>query len=111
MGRVDGDLGPRVEAECARADVAPERVQLVGREHAAATRLTPRDPLELTKLLERVDADVRVGSDADRDATGPDSLGGEEPVAEIGLGGRARADRRAGRREEVELRTVRVGRV
>ena len=108
---VDRDLRPRVQTERASADVAAERVQLVGREHAPAARLTPRDALELAELLEGVDAHVRVGSDADRDRPFPDALGREEAVAEIRLGGRARADDRSGRGEEVELGTVRVGRV
>ena len=41
----------------------------------------------------------------------PDALGGEEPVAEVGLRRRARADRRPGRGEEVELGTVGMRRV
>ena len=40
-----------------------------------------------------------------------DPLGGKEPVAEVGLRRRARADRRARRGEEIELRAVGVRRV
>ena len=89
----------------------PEPDQLLGREDAAAAGLTAGDALELAQLLERVDADVRVGSDAERDRPVPDALGREEPVAEVCLGRRAGADRRAGRGKEVELGAVRVRRV
>src|SRR5207344_2993815 len=109
MPEVDLDLRPLVEAQRPRADVSAERVQLVGREHAASLRLAARDPLELAELLEGVDADVRVGADAERYRAPPNALGGQEAVAEVRLGGRTGADRRPGRRNEVELGAVGVG--
>ena len=74
-------------------------------------RLAPCDALELAKLLERVDADVRVGADRDRDTPLEQRRAGGEAVSEIGLGRRAEADRAAVRGEEVELGVVRVGAV
>ena len=95
-----------------RASGRPARAeaeQLLGREDASSTGLASRDALELAELLERVDPDVRVGPDAERDRAGADALGGEEAVAEVGLRRRAGADRRARGRQEVELRAVRMG--
>ena len=92
-------------------DLAAECVELVGREHAPAPGLTSRDALELAELLERVDAHVRVRADADRDAASADALGRKEAVAEVGLGRRARADRRRRSGEEIELGAVRVRRM
>ena len=73
--------------------------------------LPPRDALELAELLERIDADVRVGADAERDAAMADTHDGQEPVSEIRLGGRAGADRGAAVAEQVELGAVGVRRV
>ena len=81
---------------------APKQSSALGREDAAPARLPARDPLELAQLLERVDPDVRVGADAERDPAVRDPRRGEEAVAEDRLGRRAGADasrptRRAGR--------------
>ena len=111
MPEVDRDLGPCAQTERARTDVTAERVQLVGREHPAATRLAPCDALELAQLLERVDAHVRVRSDAEGNRSAADALCGKEAVAEVCLGGRTRADDCARRGEEVELDAFRVGRM
>ena len=69
----------------------------------AAQRPAARDPLELAKLLQRVDPDVRVRADADPDASLAHALDGEEAVAEVRLGRRADADAGVGLRDEVEL--------
>ncbi len=105
------DVVPRVEPERRGADVRADLPELVGREHAAAALLPPRDALELAELLERIDADVRVGADAERDAAMADTHDGEEPVSEIRLGGRAGADTRPAVAEQVELDAVGVCRV
>ncbi len=111
MPEVDRDLGPRAQTERARTEVTAERVQLVGREHPAATRLAPCDAFELAHLLERVDAHVRVRSDAEGNRSAADALCGKEAVAEVCLGGRARADDGPRRGEEVELDAFCVGRM
>src|SRR5262249_19532702 len=111
MRKVDLDVVPVLETERAGALVRAEAEQRLGRNDVAAPALSARDPLELAQLLERVDADVRVRADADADAARADALDWEEPVPEIRLGRRARADARAGAREQVELVAVRVGRV
>jgi len=108
----DAGTGTRAERrERASADIAPEPVQLLRREHTAPARLTPRDALELAKLREWVDPYVRVRADADWDATRTNAFGWKKAITEVGLGRRARADRRAGRREEVELGAIGVCRV
>src|SRR6185437_5159075 len=71
-------------------------------------RLAPRDAVELTQLLERVDAHVRVRADAESDSAVEEPLDREEAVAEVRLGRRADADARAGGREQVELVSVGV---
>ena len=76
---------------------------------ASAARLPARDALDLAQLLERVDPDVRVGADAERDPAVLDPRGREEAVAEVGLRRRAGADRRSRLGEQVELRAVGVG--
>jgi hypothetical protein len=97
------------------SSTAPTRAadlpQLVGCEDSAPTFLPPGDTLELAELFERVDADVRVGADAERDSAMPHANGREEAVSEISLCRRAGADRRAAVAQKVELRTVRMGRV
>src|SRR4029079_18476247 len=72
------------------------------------SRLAPCDAVELTQLLERVDAHVRVRADAEPDASVKEPLDREEAVAEVRLRRRAGADARAGRREQVELAPVGV---
>ncbi len=51
-------------------DLRPEAKQLVGAEDAATAGLATCDALELSQLLERVDAHVRVRPDAQRDGSG-----------------------------------------
>ena len=108
---VDLDVGPRARAPAPRALVATEAQQLVDRDHVAASALPARDSFELAKLLERVDADVRVRADAERDPARAHALDRQEPVAEVRLGRRADADARARLGEQVELGAVRVRRV
>src|SRR5688572_6036329 len=111
MPEVDLDLRPGVDAERTRADLPTEDIQLVRREHASPSSLASRNPLQLTEFLEGIDAHVRVGADADGNAARPHPLGGKEAVAEVSLRGRARADRRAVGRDEVELGPAGVGRM
>ena len=80
------------------SDAAPSSAPI---ERSASTVRTSRrpglpacDPVELTQLLERVDAHVRVGADAEPDAAVQEPLDRQEAVAEIRLGRRARADAR-----------------
>jgi len=65
--RVDLDVGPLLEPERARAFVGAEAEERVGRQHVSAAGLAAGDPVQLAQLLERVDADVRVGADAESD--------------------------------------------
>ena len=73
-----------------------------------AAGLAPGDPLQLAKLLERVDADVRVGTDTEWDPALEQALGGDESVAEARLGRRADADSGTRLGDQVELVVVRV---
>src|SRR6266699_1849713 len=67
MCEVDRDLAPRFEPEGCRAFVGAEAEQRVRRDDVAAAGAPPGDAFQLAQLLERVDADVRVGADADAD--------------------------------------------
>ena len=71
-------------------------------------RLAPSDALELAELLQRIDPDVGIRADAERDPALAEALDGREAVAEVRLRGRADADARAGLGEEVELGVVGV---
>src|SRR5437588_9741143 len=106
MGKIDLDVIPLLEAERAGALVRAEAEQRLGRDHVAASALAAGDPFELAQLLERVDPNVRVRADAQADAPLADALDGEEPVAEIRLRRRARADPGAAVRNQVELCAV-----
>src|SRR5438093_9777907 len=103
MVEVDLSVVPGLEPEGARTLVRAAAQKRADREHVPTSRLPPRDPLELAELLERIDAHVRVGADADSDPARTDALDGQEAVAEVRLRRRARADPRAGAGEEVEL--------
>src|SRR5262245_23557723 len=103
MGEVDVDVAPRVQAQRASAYLLAERVELVRREDAAATGLATSDALELSQLLEGIDADIGVGADRDRDRARPDALRRQEAVPEVRLRGRARADGRTRGREQIQL--------
>src|SRR5262245_3185338 len=111
MAEVDSDVRPGRETERAGADVLPERVQLVRGGDASPACLSPGDALQLPELLERIDANVRIGADRDGDRTSPHAVRGEKTVAQVGLGGRTGADRRSRRSEKVELGAVRMRRV
>src|SRR2546423_5791675 len=103
---IDLDVVPTLKAECAGALVGAEAQERLGGDDVAAAALTAGDALELTQLLQRIDANVRVRPDADPDAPGADALDGQEPVAEVRLGRRACTDARAGPREPGELGAV-----
>ncbi len=103
--------GPGVDPERARAVSPADLPQLVRREDPARAALAPGDPLELAQLLERVDPHVRVRADAERDPAMVHANRREEAVAEVGLGRRAGADRRACVAKQVELGAVRVRRM
>ena len=109
--QVDLDLGPRLEPQRAAAFVGAEAEQPLRREDAAGAGLAPGDPFQLAQLLERVDANVRVRADAERNPAMLDPRRREEAVGEIGLGRRTGADCRAALREQVELGTVGMRRV
>jgi CDP-diacylglycerol--glycerol-3-phosphate 3-phosphatidyltransferase len=111
MAKVDRDVRPRLEPERTATADSADREQVVDPEDVAPPGLAPRDPVELAQLLERIDAHVRVGADAELDAAVEDALDGEKAVAEVRLRRRAGADTRSGRREQVELVPVRVRRV
>ncbi len=97
---------PRLRAPLVR-QAAPERRRGArvagGDQHVAATALAARAALRLARLLERVEAHVRVGAERDRHAAPPELGGGQEAVAEVGLGGRAGTDGGARLRQQVEL--------
>src|SRR5205823_8479424 len=91
--------------------VGAEAEQAAERDDVSSDRLSPRGALELAELLERIDPDVRVGADADADATLAERLNRREPVAEVRFGGGTQADPRSGLGDEVELRLGGVSRV
>src|SRR5581483_12244165 len=101
-------VGPAVDPERGRALVGAEREQRVERDDAAAPCRAPRDPVELAELLERVDADVRVGAGADADPAFAEPPDRREAVPEARLRRRAETDARAGLGEQVELRVRRM---
>ena len=110
IGGSAGDDARRGEAEAARAvlgEAAPERRRRArvagGHEHVAPPAQPARAPLALAGLLERIQAHVGVGAERHRHAALPQLGGGQEAVAEVGLGRRARAHRRAGLGQQVEL--------
>src|SRR6185436_4984877 len=103
---VDLDLTPRVESQSASAVRAADRPQRVRVEHAASAVLPPRDALQLAELLEGVDPNVRVTPDAERDPAVEHADRRDEAVAQVGLGRRAGADRRAAVPQQVELGAV-----
>ena len=108
MVEVDGDRGPVVEPERPSAAAGADGEELVGAESLAGHRLAPRDSGKLSELLERIDAHVRVGADAERDAALGQAADGSEPVTEIGLGRRTQADSRPDPGDKVKLVIVRV---
>ena len=64
--RSTDDVRPPLEAERGRPLGRAEREQRLDRDHVPAAGRAAGDPLQLAQLLERIDADVRVGADADR---------------------------------------------
>ena len=76
MGEIDEHVVPVLEAERACTLVGTEAEKRLRGDDVSPTRLTPRDPLELAQFLERIDADVRVGADADAYAARADALDG-----------------------------------
>src|SRR3954468_12596436 len=111
MLEVDLCVGPGLEAERRGALVRTEAKEGVGRNDISTQRSAARDSFQLAQLLERVDSDVRVRADAHPDAALAELLDREEAVAQVGFGGRARADARIGLAHEVELRVVGVRRM
>src|SRR5262245_21536855 len=108
MRGVDLDRCPLLDAERGAPLVRADREQRVDGQDVAAAGLAARYAVELPKLLERVDAHVRVGADAEADAAMEEPLHGEEAVAEVRLRRRARAHARARLAEQVELVPVGV---
>ena len=111
MLEVDLGVGPGFEAERRGSLAGAHSKQRVGRKDVPAQRRPACDPIELSELLEGVDARVRVRPDADGDAALENALDREVPVAEVRLGRGAGADARTVLSKEVELRVVRVCRV
>src|SRR5436190_11209598 len=108
MLEIDADLPPRFEPERCGALVGAEAEQRVRRDDVAAAGAASCDALQLAQLLERIDADIRVGADADPDPALAELLHRREAVPEVGLGRRAEADARAGIRDQLQLVSVRV---
>src|SRR5512133_1509058 len=108
MPEIDLDGVPLLEPERAGAFVGTEAQEALRRDHVAAAALPARDPFELAQLLQRIDANVRVGADAQADAPLAHPLDREEAVAEVRLGRRAGADARARSGDQVELGAVGV---
>jgi hypothetical protein len=111
MFEVDLDIVPPLETERAGTFVRAVTQQRGRGQNVAPSRLPTRDPLQLTELLERVDANVRVRSDAEPDRALAHALHGQKAVAQVRLRRRAGTDARACLREQVELLPVCVRRV
>ena len=107
--QVDVNLRPRLQPERASALVGAKAQQPFHGEHAAFARLATSDSLDLAQLRERVDADVRVGADAERDPAVLDARGGEKAVREVGLCRGARADRCTALLEQIQRDLFAVG--
>ncbi len=97
------DLVPAVDPERRSARFRPDPQKLGGRDDVASKRLATGDALDLAELLERVDPDVRVRADADRDSSFLQPLDRQKSVAEVRLGRRAGADAGPRVTEQVEL--------
>jgi hypothetical protein len=76
MREIHEDVVPLLEAERACTLVGSEAEKRLRRDDVSPARLTSRDSLELAQLLERIDADIRIGADADADAARADALDG-----------------------------------
>jgi hypothetical protein len=74
-----------------------------GQQRVARAALAARERLELPRLLERIDAHLRVAADGDRHAGVEVGQRGEVPVAQAALGGRARDDGRAAVRQPPDV--------
>src|SRR5581483_8650311 len=91
---VDRRLRPLVESERGRPLVGAEAEQRAQRDDAAAPGLPARDSLELTQLLQRVDANVGVAADAHPDRAVAHAGNRQEAVAEDRFWRRAHAEAR-----------------
>jgi CDP-diacylglycerol--glycerol-3-phosphate 3-phosphatidyltransferase len=106
---IDFDRRPGVEPERSGALDGPDLQELLGRDDVAAKLLASRRAFQLTQLLERIDAHVRIRADAKRNPSRAQPLHRDEPVAEVGLRRRADADPRTGVPNEIQLVVARVG--
>src|SRR5919201_3238645 len=97
------DVVPALEPERPGSLVRAEAEERVDGDDVAPPGLAPRDPLELAKLLERVDAHVGIRADAHPDCADAQLAHGNEAVAEVRFRRRAHAHARAGVAEQVEL--------
>src|SRR3954464_1160730 len=98
MVEVDRDGAGVVETQRRPAVGDKLAPQVAGRREQRVPRpaLAPRAGLELARLLERADADLGVAAARPPRAGGAVAQRGEEAVAEVALGRRARDDDRAG---------------
>src|SRR4029077_16058637 len=111
VAEIDGRVRPLLEAERGRPLVGAETQQRAAGDRLPLPGWTPGGAVQLSELLERVDTDVRVGTDAHPDPAVAEGGDGDESVPEVLLGRRAHADPCTGLREQVELGIARVGRV
>src|SRR5215210_617028 len=111
MCEVDLDVVPLLQSERTGALVGSEAQQAFSRDDVPAPALSPGDALQLAELLQRIDAHVGVGADAEADAPRADPLHGHEAVAQVRLSGGTDADPGAGAGNEVELGAVRMRRM
>src|SRR5262245_65989727 len=91
VAEVDLDVGPARYPERGRALVGAEAQERGDGHDVALAGTAAGDPLEVAQLLERVDAHIRVGADADADTPRAERFHRREAVAEVGLSGRAKA--------------------
>ena len=108
---IDLDVRPDLEPErrCTFAGAAGEK-RLEG-EDVPAQRPAARDAFQLAQLLQWVDADIRIGADAQAELAFANALDGQEAVAEVRLRRRAGTNPCSRFGQQVELPVVRVRRV
>ena len=86
MGEIRLDFGPLLEADRLRPLGRADREELRHGNDIAAELLTTCDSLELPQLLERIQPDVRIRADAERDPVLADAGDGEEAFARVRQG-------------------------
>jgi hypothetical protein len=92
MSEIDCDPGPCFDAERGSTVGGTHREEVVGRDDVTRARLATSDAADLPELLERIDTNVRVRADRDRDPALEKLADLRETVTEVRLRGGTQAD-------------------